>query len=105
MQDSIILKLDCPDRTGLVARLTGFFAELGGNLLEVQQFTDKIAGWFFTRIEVDAGSLSEELDGIRVRLAAEVADWNAHWTLRHTARRMRIVVLVSKIDHCLADLL
>ena len=45
-----ILKLSCPDRVGLLSRISGFVAEHGGNLVEVHQFTDAEAQWFFTRM-------------------------------------------------------
>ena len=47
-----LLKLSCPDRPGLLARLTAFIAFHGGNLLEVNQFTDHTNGWFFARLAV-----------------------------------------------------
>ena len=45
-----ILKLHCPDAVGLLARITGFIAGSGGNLLEVSQYTDPLSKWFFSRL-------------------------------------------------------
>jgi formyltetrahydrofolate deformylase len=53
-----LLKIACPDRVGLLARLTSFVAFHGGNLLEVHQFTDPINGWFFARMAIDSGTLA-----------------------------------------------
>ena len=52
-----LLKLSCPDRVGLLARITTFIAQHGGNLHEVNQFTDTEAGWFFTRMAIESNTL------------------------------------------------
>src|SRR6185295_9321122 len=52
-----ILRLSCPDRVGLLARISSFVAEHGGNLLEVNQFTDPFANWFFARLAIETGTL------------------------------------------------
>jgi len=52
-----LLKISCPDRVGLLARLTSFIAYHGGNLLEVNQFTDPLGKWFFARMAIDTKSL------------------------------------------------
>ncbi|MFY8269497.1 MAG: ACT domain-containing protein, partial [Terrimicrobiaceae bacterium] len=50
-----ILKLHCPDAVGLLARITGFIAASGGNLLDVSQYTDPVSRWFFTRLAFTGG--------------------------------------------------
>src|SRR5207244_5465066 len=60
-----LLKLACPDRVGLLARITGFVAFHGGNLLEVNQFTDPIGGWFFARLAIDTKTLALDLPAMR----------------------------------------
>lgn len=100
-----ILRLACPDRVGLLARITSFVAFHGGNLLEVNQFTDPISGWFFTRMAIDSSTLALDLPALRkafVPIAGEIA---ADWTLRDESTKMRVAILVSKLGHCLADLL
>lgn len=101
----IILKISCPDRVGLLARLSGFVAQHGGNLVEVHQFTDPAAGWFFARMAIDEASLRvglKELRGAFHPIGSELA---AEWTLRDSTEKMRVVLLVSRLGHCLADLL
>ncbi len=105
MENSLLLKLNCPDQVGLIAKLTGFVAELGGNLLEVHQFTDQPQRWFFTRIEIDASSLSVDTDDFNQRFAQLVDGWQAQWSLRKSNQHLRTVILVSRYSHCLADLL
>ena len=100
-----LLKISCPDRVGLLARLTNFVAYHGGNLLEVHQFTDPITNWFFARMAIDSASLALETPALRKAFAPIAADLNGEWSIRKSGQRIRVVLLVSKLDHCLADLL
>jgi len=100
-----VLKLSCPDRVGLLAQLTGFVAAHGGNLLEVHQFTDPVTGWFFSRMTIDSASLGFNIAALRKAFAPLGEELKAEWTLFDAARKKRVVVLVSKTDHCLVDLL
>ena len=102
---STILKLSCPDRVGLLAQLTGFVAQQGGNLTEVHQFTDPATGWFFARLAVDSATLRGGLAALREKFAPLAAELAAEWTLRATGSRMKVVLMVSKLGHCFADLL
>ncbi len=100
-----VLKLSCPDRVGLLSQITGFIAAHGGNLLEVHQFTDPLAQWFFCRMAIDTESLRFDLEALRKAFAPVAEALGAEWTLRDAARKVRMVILVSKADHCLVDLL
>lgn len=100
-----LLKLSCPDSVGLLSRITGFFAENGGNLVEVHQFTDPDAGWFFARVAIDTHTLRTDLIDLRRAFEPLARELNAEWTLRPAEGRMRVVLMVSKLGHCLADLL
>lgn len=100
-----LLKLACPDRVGLLSRITSFVAHHGGNLLEVHQFTDPISGWFFARMAIDTQTLALETAALRKAFQPLAHDLQADWTIRDEAVKMRVVVLVSKLGHCLADLL
>ena len=100
-----LLKLSCPDRVGLLSLLSGFVARHGGNLVEVHQFTDPQAGWFFTRISIDTATLQLALPELRAAFSPIAQDIGAEWTLRQTGERMKAVLMVSKLGHCLADLL
>jgi len=102
---STVLKLSCPDRVGLLAQLTGFVAAHGGNLLEVHQFTDPLTQWFFVRMAIDAESLGFDLDALRKAFTPIAEELNAEWTLRDAGQPKRAVIMVSKADHCLTDLL
>lgn len=102
---TIILRLSCPDRVGLVARISGFVAEHGGNLLEVHQFTDAISKWFFARLVIETGTLREGLPALRAAFEPLARELEAEWVIRDSADKMRVVLMVSKLGHCLADLL
>ena len=102
--NSYLMTLDCPDGVGLLARITNFVASLQGNFTEVNQFTDKINDWFLARFafEIERESTLEE---IRHAFAPIAAELNASWSIRDGGKPLRTVLLVSKEDHCLADLL
>lgn len=100
-----ILKLACPDRVGLLAQMTNFIAERGGNLLEVNQFTDPVNGWFFTRMAIATDSLQVDLPQLRLEFASIGSALQADWTIRDSRQKMRVAIFVSRLGHCLADLL
>ena len=100
-----ILKLNCPDAVGLLARITGFIAASGGNLLDVSQYTDPVGKWFFARLAFEDGQAADSPETFRGELAGVAAGMEAEWTLRPAERPVRTAILVSKQDHCLADLL
>jgi formyltetrahydrofolate deformylase len=100
-----LLKLSCPDRVGLLSLLSGFVARHGGNLIEVHQFTDPQANWFFARMSIDTATLRVGIDELRTDFAPVGEEIEAEWTIRDTAVPMKVVLLVSKLGHCLADLL
>lgn len=100
-----LLKLSCPDRVGLLAGISGFIAQHGGNLVEVHQFTDPSAGWFFARMAIDTHSLRSDLVDLRRAFQPMAEELQAEWSIRPAESRMRVVLMVSKLGHCLADLL
>jgi len=100
-----LLKLSCPDRVGLLARITAFIAEHGGNLDEVHQFTDAPAGWFFTRMAIETPTLRVSVDELRRAFSPVANELEADWSIRRESERQRVVLMVSKLGHCLVDLL
>jgi formyltetrahydrofolate deformylase len=104
MPQSFILTLSCPDKPGLVAGVAGVLAQAGGNILEAQQFNDTESRRFFMRV------VFEQLDGgDRSAFAAAFGPFarehTIEWALRGTAERRKVLILVSRFDHCLGDLL
>ena len=123
-----VLTLSCPDRPGIVAAVSGLLAERGGNILESQQYGDPATGRFFMRVQftvpaagagdaagdasVAAGGGGVAVDGagvasdeLRSALTALASDLDLEWGLWDTAIAPRALILVSKAEHCLNDLL
>jgi formyltetrahydrofolate deformylase len=94
--------LSCDDRPGLVAAVTSMLFESGGNILEAQQFNDLETGRFFMRVLFD---LPGESHAFRDRFADLAKRHNMDWKLRARDERRKVMLLVSKFDHCLGDLL
>jgi formyltetrahydrofolate deformylase len=99
-----VLVLSCPDRPGIVHAVSGFLVRHGGNIVESQQFGDRLSGRFFMRIDftvtasVDAGSLRDDF-------AAVAGDFDMDYELWDTRAPYRTLVMVSRQLHCLNDLL
>jgi formyltetrahydrofolate deformylase len=100
-----LFKLSCADRVGLLSSLTGFVARHGGNLVEVHQFTTIQPRWFFTRMAIEAGTFSLSLPELRAQFAPMAQELGAEWSLRCAQTPRKVILLVSKLGHCLADLL
>ena len=103
----MILTLACADRPGITARVTGFLFERNCNILDAQQFNDRAeAGgtdWFFMRVVFDPDGSTAE--GLRADFAALAVEYAFEWKMAREDRPRRTIILVSKFDHCLVDLL
>ena len=100
-----LVRLSCPDRIGLLSRLADWVAQQHGNLLEVHQFTDSYTRWFFARLAVETETLAVDLPAFRASFEPLAKEIGAEWTIRPAESRMKVVIMVSKLGHCLADLL
>jgi formyltetrahydrofolate deformylase len=102
-----VITFGCPDRTGIVARVSSFLAEVGGWIVEAAYHTDPDTGWFFTRQEVRADSIPFDVEELRARFAGVARSLGSEtdWRIDDTGERRRAVILVSKEGHCLYDLL
>ena len=103
MTAALILTLSCQDRPGITARVAGLLFEQGGNILEAQQFNDRADNEFYMRVAFDPGATA--IAAYRVALADLAAELGMGWTLRAAGERRRVLIMVSKFDHCLNDLL
>ncbi|TLY63799.1 MAG: formyltetrahydrofolate deformylase, partial [Gammaproteobacteria bacterium] len=104
MSDHYALTLSCPNRPGIVAAVARSLFENGANILEAHQFDDVETGRFFARIRFDFVA-DVRLEAVRVSFATVAQTFAMSWTLRSLAQRQRVLLLVSRQDHCLADLL
>lgn len=97
------LTLQCADRPGLVADVAGLLAQQGGNITDAQQFNDGLTDRFFMRIEF---AVAEEKVGAFRQAFAPLAQLHGmEWSLRAQSERQKVLLFVSKFDHCLVDLL
>jgi len=103
--EHFILTLSCPNRPGIVAAVSTFLFEKGANILEAQQFDDQESRRFFTRIVFNVVEGEATLAEIRAGFLALADRFSFTWTLRSKAEKRRVLLLASKFDHCLADLL
>jgi formyltetrahydrofolate deformylase len=102
MDASFVLTLSCSDRPGIVAAVATLLAETGGNIREAQQFEDVDAAKFFMRVAFD---LHGDVELLRARFSALAERYAMTWRLRAEDERKKVLLLVSKFDHCLLDLL
>ena len=99
-----VLTLSCLNRPGIVAAVSTYLFEHGGDIREAQQFDDAETGKFFARISfdllggTDAEALREDFNGI-------AEGFKMTWKISDHATPRRVLLMVSKFDHCLADLL
>jgi len=101
-----IIKISCQATSGIVATVTTFLAQNGCYISEMAQFDDEFNERFFMRAVFRSNS-GRELDLAEIEKGfAEVAERFAmHWELHSQAQPMRVLLMVSKYDHCLNDLL
>ena len=102
MTTRFILKLSCPDQAGIVHAVTGFLLAQGGNILSSAQHGDADHQRFFMRIEFESAA---ELAVMREGFMPLAATLTMDWELVASATRTRVLMLVSKLGHCLNDLL
>ncbi|MEO4046083.1 formyltetrahydrofolate deformylase [Pseudomonas sp. CAU 1711] len=99
------LVIACPDRVGIVAKVSSFLATYNGWITEASHHSDEQSGWFFMRHEIRADSLPFELEGFRQAFAPIAREFSMDWRITDSAQRKRVVLMASRESHCLADLL
>ncbi|KAA9133539.1 formyltetrahydrofolate deformylase [Marinihelvus fidelis] len=95
----------CPDRVGIVARIAGFIAELGGSIISANQYEDTETEMFYMRYVVGAEPLGMDADAFRAAFEPVARELDMTWSLRSSDCPQRVVLMASRQDHCLADLL
>ena len=101
------LSASCPDRVGIVARVSSFIAEHQGWILESRYHSDGDNGdsRYFMRLEIKADSLPFHLAEFRERFRPIAQELQMDWKISDSAVKKRVVIFVSKQEHCLYDLL
>jgi formyltetrahydrofolate deformylase len=97
------MTLQCTDRPGIVRATSTAIVEVGGNILENDQFTDPVTNQFCMRTRFE--TQNADIDAVRDLLLSELGDFSPQLGIRNEEVQRRALVMVSQFDHCLADLL
>jgi formyltetrahydrofolate deformylase len=102
-----ILLVQCPDRPGIIAAISGFLFRHGANITDFDQHTsDDGEGAYFTRLEFQTGRVDLPIDDLKAAFALDVArPFAMDWRLTVSTERKRVAVLASRHDHALLELL
>ncbi len=105
MKNTAILLLTCPDRKGVVAAIADFIYRHNGNILHADEHGDLDSGMFQMRVEFDPADFSIDLAEFSKPFSPIAEKFEMNWRLAQSSYRPRMIILVSKHDHCLVDLL
>jgi formyltetrahydrofolate deformylase len=105
MKPSAILLLSCPDRKGLVAAISDFVFRHNGNILHADEHADEGSNLFLMRVEFDPANFDIGLAEFAKHFSPIAEKFEMQWRLARSDYRPRMIILVSKYDHCLVDLL
>ena len=102
--DTAVLRLHCPDQRGLVARVTGFVFEQGGNILSSHQHIEEMGNRLFMRVHFDMADLASSRADMEAVFAVLAGELDMVHAFSYSDERKRMAIMVSKYDHCLYDL-
>ena len=105
MKNSAILLISCPDAKGEVATIADFVYRHGGNILHADEHGDEESGLFLMRVEFDPKDFDFPLDQFGKHFSPVADAFAMRWRLAQSSQRPRMMIFVSKYDHCLVDLL
>ena len=105
MKNSAIVLISCPDRRGIVASVADFIFQHNGNILHADEHADEESNLFLMRVEFDPHDFDIDLADFPRHFAPLAERFEMKWRLEQSSYRMKMVILVSKYDHCLVDLL
>ena len=101
-----ILRIYCEDRPGIIAEVTSFILDHGGNILDLDQHTDSDNRKFFMRVSWDLNNFGIPREEIGSTFNTMVAGtYSMNWDLSFSDKPPRIALFVSKQLHCLFDIL
>jgi formyltetrahydrofolate deformylase len=100
-----ILTLSCTDTPGILFAVSGYLVQHSCNILQSQQFDDRLTGLFFMRIHFEATNFATTLEELQTGFAHVASSFQMVWELTAAVTPTRALLLVSKFDHCLNDLL
>jgi len=105
VSEQFILTLSCQNQPGIVAAVSTYLFDSGYNILDAQQFDDRAANRFFMRVVFNPVCPQAGFDALRGGFAVVGERFAMAWLMRPTSEKRRVMLFVSKADHCLADLL
>jgi len=104
-RNTAILLISCPDRKGIVATVASFLYQHNANIVHADQHQDREANWFFMRVEWDLTDFTIPIDRFPEEFEPVAREFRMDWRLARSSVPLRVAILVSRQDHCLADLL
>jgi len=105
MKNSAILLISCPDRKGEVATIADFVYRHNGNILHADEHGDEESGLFLMRVEFDPKDFDIDLADFGKHFAPIAETYAMNWRLAQSSQHPKMIIFVSKYDHCLVDLL
>lgn len=105
MEHTYRLVISCPDRVGIVAKVSNFLATYNGWIVEASHHSDNQANWFYMRHEIKASSIPFGLEQFRLAFEPIAREFEMDWHIADSRQPKRVVLMCSKESHCLADLL
>jgi formyltetrahydrofolate deformylase len=106
MSYNIRLLIDCPDHKGLIAAISNFIALHNGNILSADQYvSDSTTATFFMRLEIESDGFGLGRDEFGSAFGPLARAHGMNWRISFTDRPKRMAIMVSKLGHCLVDLL
>jgi formyltetrahydrofolate deformylase len=105
MKNSAVILISCPDQKGIVATLSDFVFRHNGNILHADEHADEDSNLFLMRVEFDPSEFDIPLADFAKHFSPIAAKFEMNWRLAQSTYRPKMVILVSKYDHCLVDLL
>jgi formyltetrahydrofolate deformylase len=105
MKNSAVLLISCPDRKGIVATISDFVFRHNGNILHADEYADEESNLFLMRVEFDPAEFDIDLADFSRHFTPIAGKFEMQWRLARSNYRPKMIILVSKYDHCLVDLL
>lgn len=105
MEHTYRLVISCPDRVGIVAKVSNFLSTYNGWITEASHHSDTQAGRFFMRHEIKADSIPFGLEQFRIAFEPIAREFDMDWHIADSARPKKVILMCSKESHCVADLL
>ena len=105
MSNALILKLSCPNRPGIVAAVSTHLFEAGCNILDAAQYDSTETNRFFMRVLFNVVDGAPDVETLRTAFRPIAEKFGMDWQIRLRSEKRRVMLMVSKFDHCLADIL